>query len=84
MHRPCAFVVQLQFNSKTFPCDRLPELLLKVVLGHVHALDFPHTEARLIHADIQEKNILLNSMATLLWKSSRKRSKLVRARKDRR
>ncbi|RPD55439.1 putative CDK4/6 [Lentinus tigrinus ALCF2SS1-7] len=40
---------------------RLPELMFKNVLHHVlNALDYLHRHAKLIHAEIQEKNILLS------------------------
>ncbi|KAK2756125.1 hypothetical protein FQN54_005533 [Arachnomyces sp. PD_36] len=39
---------------------KLPEELLKLTLIHIlHALDFLHTEAKIVHTDIQDKNILL-------------------------
>ncbi|GIJ81647.1 hypothetical protein Asppvi_000146 [Aspergillus pseudoviridinutans] len=38
----------------------LPEKILKLTLSHVLlALDFLHTEAGIVHTDIQEKNIML-------------------------
>ncbi|KAI0926429.1 hypothetical protein AcV5_008894 [Taiwanofungus camphoratus] len=43
------------------PTKSLPVALLRSVLKHVFlALDFLHTEAKVIHTDIQEKNMLLD------------------------
>ncbi|KAI0723962.1 kinase-like domain-containing protein [Cerioporus squamosus] len=39
--------------------ERLPKYLVKAIVRHVlYALDYLHRKAKLIHADIQEKNIL--------------------------
>ncbi|KAF4627658.1 hypothetical protein G7Y89_g10500 [Cudoniella acicularis] len=43
------------------PACKLPQDLLKLTLTHILlALDYLHTKCRLIHTDIQTKNILLN------------------------
>ncbi|KAM5539165.1 hypothetical protein V8D89_007038 [Ganoderma adspersum] len=40
---------------------KLPEKFLKLVLRHVlRALDYLHSEAKVIHTDLQERNILLD------------------------
>ncbi|KAL6307087.1 CMGC/SRPK protein kinase [Sparassis latifolia] len=52
--------ITLRGFRKMLPTKSLPVALLRSVLKHVFlALDFLHTEARVIHTDIQEKNILL-------------------------
>ncbi|PIL26871.1 hypothetical protein GSI_11051 [Ganoderma sinense ZZ0214-1] len=44
-----------------FPDKKLPETLTKLVLIHVlTAVDYLHSEAKLIHTDINENNILLD------------------------
>lgn len=58
VHSPLA--ITLREFRKMFPDKSLPVNLLRLVLKHLLlALDFLHTEAKLIHADIREKNILL-------------------------
>ncbi|KAI0693722.1 putative CDK4/6 [Cytidiella melzeri] len=52
--------VSMQTFRNHFPGRRLPEPLLRSVLSHMLlALDFLHVEAKIIHTDVQEKNILL-------------------------
>ncbi|KZT02281.1 protein kinase [Laetiporus sulphureus 93-53] len=52
--------ITLRGFRKMLTTKSLPAELLKLVLKHIFlALDFLHTEARVIHTDIQEKNILL-------------------------
>ncbi|KAI0818845.1 kinase-like domain-containing protein [Irpex lacteus] len=65
-HGTYKFIVQppmaldLQTFRSRFPGRRLPEGLLKGVVEHVLlALDFLHEEAKVIHTDVQENNILL-------------------------
>ncbi|KAH8917346.1 kinase-like protein [Atractiella rhizophila] len=58
VHRPQA--ITLRDFRQLLPSRMIPVNLLKLVLQHLLlALDFLHTEAKLIHTDIQEKNILL-------------------------
>ncbi|PIL32639.1 hypothetical protein GSI_05343 [Ganoderma sinense ZZ0214-1] len=46
---------------KLFPQNRFPKQLLKSILQHVLlAIHYLHIEAKMIHADIQEGNILLS------------------------
>ncbi|KAH9841134.1 putative CDK4/6 [Rhodofomes roseus] len=52
--------ITLRGFRKMFRDQALSVQLLRLVLKHIFiALDFLHTEARVIHTDIQEKNILL-------------------------
>ncbi|PCH38829.1 kinase-like protein [Wolfiporia cocos MD-104 SS10] len=52
--------ITLRGFRKMLPTKSLPVALLRSFLKHLFlALDFLHTEARVIHTDIQEKNILL-------------------------
>lgn len=58
VHPPLA--ITLREFRRMFPDKSLPLDLLKNVLYHIlTALDFLHTEAGVIHTDIQEKNVLL-------------------------
>ncbi|KKZ68099.1 hypothetical protein EMCG_06209 [[Emmonsia] crescens] len=58
IHKPLGMSL-LELRAKA-PSRKFPEDLLKPTLIHIfHALDFLHSEARVIHTDIQEKNILL-------------------------
>ncbi|KAJ5097783.1 kinase-like domain-containing protein [Penicillium angulare] len=59
IHPPLAMSLY-ELRRKT-PEHSLPEDLLKPALIHLLlALDFLHTEAHMIHTDIQEKNIMLS------------------------
>lgn len=52
--------VSMQTFRQRFPGRRLPEVLLRETVEHILlALDFLHTEAKVVHTDIQENNILL-------------------------
>ncbi|MCJ1398649.1 hypothetical protein MMC11_001850 [Xylographa trunciseda] len=59
VHKPLGMSLSnLQARS---PFQRLPENLLKLTLIHILlALDFLHTEALVIHTDLQPRNILLD------------------------
>ncbi|CAL1698674.1 unnamed protein product [Somion occarium] len=58
VHPPLA--ITLGSFRRMIPTKSLPVDLLRAVLQHLlSSLDFLHTEARVVHTDIQEKNILL-------------------------
>ncbi|KAJ7228639.1 putative CDK4/6 [Mycena pura] len=58
VHPPLA--ISVQAFRRMLPERALPVGLLKMVLKHLLlGLDFLHTEAKVIHTDIQESNILL-------------------------
>ncbi|KAG8813887.1 hypothetical protein FRC18_002238 [Serendipita sp. 400] len=58
VHSPLA--ISLKAFRRMLPERALPVGLLKMVLKHLLlSLDFLHTEAKVIHTDIQESNILL-------------------------
>ncbi|KAE8350529.1 protein kinase [Aspergillus coremiiformis] len=59
VHPPLAmslFELRNRTKGKVFPEDLLKQTLIHILL----ALDFLHTEAHVIHTDIQEKNIMLS------------------------
>ncbi|KAF2279504.1 putative CDK4/6 [Westerdykella ornata] len=58
VHKPLS--VSLRHLRKKCLNERMPLPLLKATLVHIlMALDFLHSEAHLIHTDLQEKNIIL-------------------------
>lgn len=49
---------------------KLPEEMLKTFVNYLLvALDFLHTEARVVHTDVQEGNVMVKSVDDSIWKA---------------